>query len=127
MTPQDVFKAIGTGTFVSLLLGLLTWLSTQRQFQRETRAERIDREAAERSADLDRNDAQLRYLIQSLQQELARTNARVEMLEARVQQEQLTSGELRADLAQANITIRGLRQDNERLTARVNELEKGSC
>jgi len=119
----------GFGIIVSALLGLLTWRENQRKGSRETTQQREDREAAEQSSNLAMNDSQLRYFIESLRSdrekdraEMVRLAARIDSLETRLQAEQATSLELRADLATANGTIRDLTSQNQRQAEELTRL-----
>lgn len=96
----------------------------------ETKKEREGREEREAEATTqreqsrsDRLDKQTWEYVEGLRVEMTRLAARVETLETRLQAEQTVTAELRADLAQANATIRTLTAENQRQGQRIAELE----
>lgn len=125
MTPDDVPKiATGVGGIVTAILGYLTWRENQRKGERETTEQRTDHEMKERKDDLDRNDAGVRYLMDQFREEIVRLKADVDVLRQRLERSETRELETRADLTLANVTIRTLTKENERLAARVAELEE---
>ncbi len=103
---------------VSLLLTTRQWYLHRND---ETKKERESREERDSAATLqreqsrsDRLDKQTWEYVEGLRVEMTRLAARVETLEVRLQAEQVVTTELRADLAQANGTIRDLKSQNQR-------------
>lgn len=119
-TNISLIVAAFVGAFGSLA-GCYQWYIKRND---ETTKQREDREAQDRQSDLDRLDARTERIIQRLEANQARLEKRIEGLEERLTAAQVRETEIRAGLAQANITIQGLTSDNARLVARVKELEK---
>ncbi len=115
MTADELTKLAGVlGVFVSALLGILTWRENQRKGVRETTQQRTDRESAERDSDLKRYNDGMWKRQDDMTKTIERLETRVESFETRLQAEQITTSELRADLAVANGTIRDLTAQNQR-------------
>jgi len=115
VTADELTKLAGVlGVFVSALLGILTWRENQRKGVRETTQQRTDREATEREGDLKRYDDGMWKRQDDMAKTIERLETRVESLETRLQAEQVTTIQLRADLAVANGTIRDLTTQNQR-------------
>lgn len=119
MTPDNISKLAGSlAGLVTVLLGFLTYRELQRQATRkaaqETTKERTDRESSQREGELKRYDDGMWKRQDDLVKTVERLEQRVESLETRLQAEQVTTIELRADLAVANGTIRDLTNQNQR-------------
>jgi len=111
---------------VSLLLTARQWYLHRGD---ETKKEREDREERDDAATLqreqsrsDRLDKQTWEYVEGLRVELTRLTARVETLDIRLQAEQAVTIQLRADLAQANGTIRDLTTQNQRQAEELTRL-----
>lgn len=123
MTADELTKLAGVlGVFVSALLGILTWRENQRKGVRETTQQRTDRESAEREGDLKRYDDGMWRRQDDMAKTIERLETRVESLETRLQAEQVTTIQLRADLAAANGTIRDLTIQNQRQAGELTRL-----
>lgn len=123
MTADELTKLAGVlGVFVSALLGILTWRENQRKGVRETTQQRVDRESAERDSDLKRYDDGMWKRQEDMAKTIDRLETRVESLETRLQAEQVTTIQLRADLAMANGTIRDLKSENQRQAGELTRL-----
>ena len=115
MTTDELTKLAGVlAVFVSSVLGILTWRENQRKGTRETTQQRVDRESAERDSDLKRYDDGMWKRQEDMAKTIDRLETRVESLETRLQAEQVTTIQLRADLAVANGTIRDITAQNQR-------------
>ncbi len=115
MTTDELTKLAGVlAVFVSSVLGILTWRENQRKGTRETTQQRVDRESAERDSDLKRYNDGMWKRQDDMTKTIERLETRVESFETRLQAEQVTTSELRADLAAANSTIRDLTSQNQR-------------
>lgn len=119
-TNVSLIVATVVGAF-GTLAGFYQWYVKRND---ETRQQRDDRETVERQSDLDRLDARTERIIERLETNQTRLEGRIVALEERLEKAQVRETEIRADLAQANVTIRGLSLDNARLVARVKELEE---
>lgn len=131
MTADELTKlAGGLGVIVSALLGILTWRENQRKGLRESTAQRIDRETAERQGDYERIDKRTQEFIVLQTQELARLAVRISDLERRLDEERQKTNALQGKFDDATLTIKDLTRQNERqadeltrLRAQVHEIQ----
>lgn len=125
MTVDDATK-VGAlfATVITSLLGYLTWLTTARKSSAETTEQRVAREDAEQAARAQRLDDGVWRMMEKLEEDVARLNARVTETDALIATLREENINVRGDLALAKYTIGRLEAENQRLTARISELER---